>query len=427
MPDLNPDQLKALEVLRSEENVFLTGGAGSGKSFLVSHFMQEKDPKTFPVLASTGAAAVRVGGRTFHSFFGLGIMEGGPEAVLEKASRDRKLKTRLKKTEGFILDEVSMIPKDAFETAEKICRLLKNENEPWGGLRVICVGDFAQLPPVTQGFHRSQKKPWAFLSSTWRWSQFQPALLRANIRVKDPTYIKWLSQVRENKLSPELFDFLDSQTREIDENFPGTVLFAHRKPAADFNHMKLDELPNEPTAIETIYWGPTKNLKSLKQSAPIPEVLYVKPDCLVMMRTNDPKQRFVNGSLGTVDRIGKEHLSIVLDNGRTVRLEKTSFHLLNAEGDIVATATNYPISLAYATTIHKSQGATLDRMAVDLRRLWEPGQAYVALSRIQKSEDLTICGWQKSSFKTDPNVTTFYQWLAQKYQLPNVNGDEIVN
>jgi ATP-dependent exoDNAse (exonuclease V) alpha subunit len=138
--DLSPEQSAALELLRSGENVFLTGGAGSGKSFLIRHFMKEMDSKEMPILASTGAAAVLLGGRTFHSFFGLGIMEGGPDAAYSRASKDARLMARLRKVEGVIIDEISMIPGQALMIAEALAQRARDSKLPWGGMRIIAVG-----------------------------------------------------------------------------------------------------------------------------------------------------------------------------------------------------------------------------------------------------------------------------------------------
>ena len=158
---LTEDQSIALQSMLSGANVFLTGGAGAGKSYVVKKFMMHVSSKEFPVLASTGAAAVLVGGRTFHSFFGLGIMDGGPGPTLDRACKDKRLLRRLRKVEGIIIDEVSMIPAEALWVAESVARFARDNDHPWGGLRVIAVGDFAQLPPVHKG---PEERPWAFLS-----------------------------------------------------------------------------------------------------------------------------------------------------------------------------------------------------------------------------------------------------------------------
>jgi ATP-dependent DNA helicase PIF1 len=131
-----------------------------------------------------------------------------------------------------------------------------------------------------------------------------------------------------------------------------------------------------------------------------------------MIRVNDPALRYVNGSLGTIQEIEEDHLVIELKNKNTVEIEPTAFSLLDAQGEVLATAINFPVMLAYATTIHKAQGATLDRMVCDLRQLWEPGQAYVALSRLRSGDGLTLVGWDESSIRVDPQVVEFYRTLS---------------
>ncbi|MEK7563713.1 MAG: AAA family ATPase, partial [Patescibacteria group bacterium] len=157
---LTPCQEKAMEMLRREGNIFLTGAAGTGKSFLLDQYLQRKPTDEFPIVASTGAAAVIVGGRTFHSFFGLGILEGGIEATVQRAMRNRRLILRLQRACCVIIDEISMLSGTTLLAADRIARRARHCNKPWGGLRIIAVGDFAQLPPVTPG---NEQKDWAFL------------------------------------------------------------------------------------------------------------------------------------------------------------------------------------------------------------------------------------------------------------------------
>src|SRR3989338_9161263 len=194
---LSPCQEKALHFLKqNSENIFLTGCAGTGKSFLMRQFLKDKDRKIFPVVASTGAAAVLIGGRTFHSFFGLGIMEGGVQKTIERALQEKKLCRRLRKIRGFVLDEVSMISGLALRAAEAICRMARKNKEPWGGARVIAVGDFAQLPPVN--IHGSEKE-WAFLDPVWDQSRLIPCVLKTVMRTEDQQYIRILNAIREGR------------------------------------------------------------------------------------------------------------------------------------------------------------------------------------------------------------------------------------
>ena len=405
--DLSPEQSEALELLRSGENVFLTGGAGSGKSFLIRHFMRELDRDEMPILASTGAAAVLLGGRTFHSFFGLGIMDGGPNATLARASSDKKLMARLRKVEGVIIDEISMIPGSALMVAEALAQKARESSLPWGGLRIIAVGDFAQLPPVTH----SGPRDWSFLSPVWEKSGFQSVQLSHNQRVSENLFLDVLSDVRHGQVTSKVTEFLNDHTRDHDEDHPGTRLFPRKMDADAFNQKKLREIDEDEITIDSIYLGSERHIQMLMKSAPVPMKLVIKLGCRVMFLQNDPQKKWVNGTRGMVTEIEPDHIIVKKDNGREVKVDKTSFGMQDAEGNTLASVIQYPLTLAYATTIHKSQGATLDDLWCDLSRLWEPGHAYVALSRLRSSEGLHLIGWNPRSVIVDPKVLEFYAKL----------------
>ncbi|MDX9731778.1 MAG: DEAD/DEAH box helicase [Bdellovibrionales bacterium] len=400
-------QAAALAVLQSPDqpNVFVTGGAGVGKSYLIRHFHGRLNSKEYPMLASTGAAAVLVGGRTFHSFFGLGILEGGPGATVERACRNRQIVRRLRQIKGIVIDEVSMLAGPVLMVAEVICRRVRENEAPWGGLRVVTVGDFAQLPPVERD--PAKGGGWAFRDPVWQWSAFDRRMLRTQVRCQDPEFMRVLSKVRMGVVDEDVRDYLNARTGPVEVEFEGTRLFPRRDQTERFNEMRLADLPGEESKFETIASGNTKAIEALKKQAPIPDVLRLKEGALVMIRQNDPMGRWVNGSTGHVRRIQTGKLSIELLNGRRVELEKSSFSLMDGEGDTIAALTNFPVNLAWASTIHKAQGATLDRMAVDLSRLWEPGQAYVALSRLTSGDHLRVARWDPSSIRVDPQVIEF--------------------
>lgn len=402
---LSSEQEHALELLRSGENVFLTGGAGSGKSYLIRHFMNELDPKQTPILASTGAAAVLLGGRTFHSFFGLGIMEGGVDATYERCCKDHRLLNRLKKVEGVIIDEISMIPGAALMIAEALSQKARDSKLPWGGMRIISVGDFAQLPPVT----RTGPRDWAFLNETWQRSGFQVCQLSHNQRVQDNSFLDVLADVRYGKVTQRVFDFLGEKVRPHDEEDTGTRLFGRRDMSENFNQKKLSEINETEVTIDSIYIGAEKYIETLMKMAPVPQKLTLKIGCRVIFLQNDPQKRWINGTRGTVTKIELDKITVRKDHGREVNVDKTTFSLQDAEGNVTATVIQFPLTLAYATTIHKSQGATLDEVWCDLRSLWEPGQAYVALSRLRTAEGLKLVGWNPRSIIVDPKVLEFYQ------------------
>lgn len=411
---LTSEQREAEALLKGSGNVFLTGAAGTGKSHLIRIFLKDRSADVCPVLASTAAAAILIGGRTFHSFFGIGIVEGGAEATLARALRNRKLAARLKKAKTVVIDEVSMLSAPHFRLAEEVARRVLGSSAPWGGLRVIAVGDFAQLPPVNV---HARTREWAFLDPVWERSGFQSVYLREIVRTRDEAYLKVLSDIREGRVTPEVRDFLNSRVREADQEFQGTRLFARRDSVENFNLARLAELEGSVQSFETEFSGKVADVEKFKKNVPIPEVLRLKPGALVMFRQNDNEGRWVNGTLGTVNRIDDDVLTVALLSGRTVEAERTDFTMLDADGQPVAKASNFPVQLAWALTIHKSQGATLDRMHADVRGLWEPGQAYVALSRVSSPSGLTLDAWSEKSIFMDPDVRAFYDRLTGGFKL----------
>ncbi len=406
---LSKEQQLALDLCNSGENIFLTGGAGSGKSYVIKEFMQKIDPKQMPILASTGAAAVLLGGRTFHSFFGLGIMEGGASATFQRVMNDARTMKRLRQVEGVIIDEISMIPGEAFKLAEQLSQLAKESTLPWGGMRIIAVGDFGQLPPVTKA---GQKRDWCFLTDAWIRTDFQNCSLHFNQRIQDDQFLKVLSDVRDGKVTPLVKDFLEQHTQDHDEDHPGTRLFPRRDLSENYNQKKLSEISETEYIVDSIYIGEQRYIDILGKSAPVPAQLKLKVGCRILFLKNDPQKKYVNGTRGTLVHYESDHLIVRKESGREIKVEKISFSLLDADGNVKASVIQYPLNLAYATTIHKSQGATLDELWCDLGSLWEPGHAYVALSRLREPSGLHIVRWSQRSFIVDPAVQKFYQNLA---------------
>ncbi len=407
---LSPCQENALTILEGKSNVFLTGVAGSGKSFLLKHYLKDKDPKEYPVLASTGAAAILVGGRTFHSFFGLGIMDGGAARAVALALNNSRVRSRVRKAIAIVIDELSMMPGEALAAAEEIARSARKSDEPWGGLRVIAVGDFAQLPPVVK---YGQRRVWAFQNPVWEFSAFEPAILSTIMRQEDEGFLSILNNVRKGQCTEEVREFFQDRALQDDGTMQGTRLFPRKDATAKFNEDRLAELSGTVEEYPTEYTGNAKSIETLKKQAPIEEILRIKEGALVMLRQNDPIGRWVNGSLGTI--IGKNEkgqMEVRLLKGTKVKVDKAIFTLSDAEGNPVATAMNFPINLAWASTIHKAQGSTFDRLIVDLRSLWEPGHAYVALSRVRAADGVHITGWSAGSVKISPEVVQFHKSIG---------------
>lgn len=408
-------QEKALDMLEREGNIFLTGAAGTGKSFLLQRYLMGKPTDLFPIVASTGAAAVLVGGRTFHSFFGLGIMEGGLDATVARATRSPKLVRRLLAAACVVIDEVSMLSGATLQAAERVARTVRGGDQPWGGLRIIAVGDFAQLPPVTPG---GQQKDWAFLHPVWRESAFQPALLSTVMRTRDGEFLDVLNTVRAGHTDERVRSFLQERVIDHSEFIEGTRLYAHRHAAESYNLHRLAELSGDERSFPTLYEGDARSIESAKKSMPVPDVLLLKKGALVMMRKNDPSEErlYVNGSLGHVRDLSEDVLTIRLLTGPEIEVEKQKFSALDGDGRELAAAWNFPVTLAWATTIHKAQGTSLDSLIVDLSSLWEPGQAYVAMSRVRSGAGLHVERWQESSIRAEPLVTELYDALAAEME-----------
>ncbi len=409
--DWTPDQEQALQSLRSENNVFLTGGAGTGKSTVIQEF--RKDLENVAVLASTGTAAILLGGRTFHSFFGLGIMEGGADLVIERALRHKGIVQRLRKTKTILIDEISMIGAAELQTAETIARRARSNAGPWGGLRVVAIGDFAQLPPVMKQVagEEGMERPWCFATQTWRDSMFDPVVLKTIVRSSDEDWNRVLNLVRWGELTESAYEVLKSRVKPVGLDFQGTRLFARRAQVETLNKARLMMLSSAAREYNTIYIGNAQKVDELKRNAPIPEVLVLKEGALVMFRQNDPEYRFVNGTLGTVRGMKDDEIAVELFSKKVINLKPATFSVLDAEGEPLATAKNFPLNLAWACTIHKAQGATLDRVHADLKGVWEHGQSYVALSRVRSLEDLTLEGLSPRVFPVDPSVQSFYRTL----------------
>jgi ATP-dependent DNA helicase PIF1 len=192
---LNEGQKSALRSLNSSSNVFLTGQAGVGKTTVVKEFMKTKRWSDFPMLASTGMAAILLGGRTLHSYFGIGIMEGGADETIERSVNSPKVCARLRSVEGILIDEISMVSSEQLMVMENIASIVReNIAEPWGGLQVVAVGDFAQLPPVDP---YKQTKQWAFESDTWKDSKFRNVMLSEVMRSSNKPFIDILNHIRK--------------------------------------------------------------------------------------------------------------------------------------------------------------------------------------------------------------------------------------
>ena len=386
---LSPLQQTALELILNGKSVFLTGLAGTGKTTIVNEFRALRPD--VPLLASTGLAATLIGGRTVHSFFGVGAPVNTAHALRNFMRNRSKVERRLASCDCIVIDEVSMLGANLFTALEQICRLVRSPLLPWGGLQVVVVGDFCQLAPVNDD--------WAFLTDAW---QFETVFLKEVFRSRDKDFLKVLNCLRSGQIDSTTEEYLNS--RVLQPPASCVRLYARNKGVDSFNAHELSSLSGAEHTFPTYYSG--SNRATNMSKLPIPKELRLKIGAQVMLRANCYKGEYVNGTVGIVVDIGKS-LTIETECG-IIEIGKRKFEVRNGDGVCVFTGTNFPISLAWASTIHKAQGRSLDNIYTDLRNLWAPGQAYVALSRATSGGGVFLKGWEYKSIKTDTRVRDFY-------------------
>lgn len=411
---LNSDQKRAFDILfNSKENVFLTGSAGTGKSHVIRRYLSESE-KHIPVLAPTGAAAILVNGITFHRFFGLRTAELNDEATIERAFSDDRVRKRIMQTSKIIIDEISMISPRLFDLANEIAKRIKGNRKEFGGIRIIVTGDFFQLPPIKSERDDTSKSMWLFNSELWKKLNFNCVELLQSMRTDNLEFIKVLNKVRYGICDDHVAEFLNKHKRSVSASYNGTVLCAKKYQVEEHNQKKLASLADANTKKFKTHVSIKVNYQvDVFKDSPIPECLDLKNDAVVMLRKNDPENRYVNGTIGRIVKITNEILTLSLPGKRLIELEKETFEIKDGDGKVIAEVTNFPVMLGWALTIHKSQGASLEFLSVNLANLWETGHAYVALSRATNPSTLYIEDWSPKSIKADSEVIRFYKSFSR--------------
>lgn len=381
------------------ENVFLTGQAGSGKSHNVRDYLK-RHPDTH-VTASTGVAALNVGGMTVHRWSGMML---GPalgqdfERFFAQLTRDarpnvRVAFNRVRRCKRLVIDEISMLSGRAFDYLDFHCRRVRDDNRPFGGIQVIGTGDFLQLPPVRTNLR--QGYDWAFDAAAWTSAGFRKVELTRVMRQDEPEFVAALGKFRRGDIDGHTERLL----RPRITTFPArdlTRLFTHNSMVDRWNDFCLGELPGPESIREAETWGPQSQIEFLEKNLLTPKVLRLKPGAKVMFTVNRPDDGFVNGQTGEVVSIGIT-TAVVLTEGKELEVGPYRWRF-DSNDSASAWFEQLPLRLANAVTIHKSQGLTLDSAFVDIRAAREPGQAYVAISRVRTLAGLHLKDWPKGIF-----------------------------
>ncbi|MBU1667981.1 helix-turn-helix domain-containing protein [bacterium] len=396
-------QLTALNILKSGQNVFITGSAGTGKTYLLNQFIQYlKERRIYPtVVAPTGIAASHLKGQTIHSFFALGIRDsvvdnGYVEFLLQKSY----LKSRFSKLKLLIIDEVSMVSPEIFSSMDKVLRAFKNSPEPFGGVQVVISGDFFQLPPVSKEF---KEKRFAWQSPVWRALELKSCYLNEKFRQDDNQLIEILDEIRSGAVSVQSHETLESCFhKELDAKFTPTKLYTHNIDVDRINLEELNRLASKPKTFTYTSKGSAKNIEKIFKTSLVLEELTLKKDAVVLFIKNNPEKGYVNGTTGVVVSFEGDIPIVKTSTGQNIRVIAEDWTVENDSGEIVATVSQLPLRLAWALTIHKSQGMTLDSAEIDLSKTFEVGQGYVALSRIKNIEGLRLMGLNDMALTVDP-------------------------
>jgi ATP-dependent DNA helicase PIF1 len=430
MEELSPEQINALDLARSGASFFLTGEAGSGKSYLLEFIISNlvDAGRIVAVTSSSGISAENIGGITVHSFAGIGRGEEDVDTLIQKVRSKKDKVQAWRKTDVLVIDEISMISGVLFTKLDEIAREIRGKpDEPFGGIQLICVGDFYQLPPVDVPIY-------AFDSESWEDIYGNKAVILTQVfRQRDEAFLRGLNAMRKGVLDPA-FDKLLKERCNVEvgskrqrQDIRPTRLFSRNKEVDALNLKELNALPGDPVVIKARDLILDKTLLDLR--FPVgPEVSLKKGAQLIFLK-NTPAYR--NGTRGVlVDfgyRVGNRvtevneegnHgdeppavLYVQLVDGRILSVPPLVFEI-HRNKKIVATRTAFPVKLAFSLSVHKAQGMTIDSLEVDLTSVFTSAQAYVAISRASSLDGLIVTGLTKEVVYADPKVKEFYAELV---------------
>jgi hypothetical protein len=403
-------QSEALTILKTGANAFLTGEPGSGKTHTVNAYVEWLRTHGIEpaVTASTGIAATHVGGMTIHAWSGIGIAKSLSPYDLDRIASNERVAKRIRHAYVLIIDEISMLSADTLSMAEEVCRTVRNPERPFGGLQVVFVGDFFQLPPVSK---ESARAGFAFASPAWEAANPIVCYLDEQHRQEDEAFLSILSAIRKGEVTSEHRETLAGRrvdgdiVMDDDALAEVTRLYTHNASVDRMNDAALAALPGRSERYLMIAKGPEHLTDALKRGCLSPEVLTLKEGARVMFTKNDPAGRYANGTLGTVVGFesGSRYPVVELLNNEEIIVAPTEWKMDDA-GKTLATITQVPLRLAWAMTVHKSQGLSLDAATVDLSAAFEYGQGYVALSRVRTLEGLSLYGMNDRALLVHPDI-----------------------
>lgn len=403
--ELNDKQLEALAFVKDGKSGFITGPAGTGKSFLIDAIKDYalEAEKRLVVTASTGLAARAVGGSTLHSWGSIGLGNGDVLRCHSKAMSNKSC--MIKSTDMLIVDEVSMVDHEYFSKLDQVCRLIrKNKTQPFGGIQVLLFGDFFQLGPVQKG---KRKTTYLFESDVWKELVQFTVVLDKSYRQTDPEYASMMNRLREGKQTSADEKRIRSLTKfeeKPPEGIEPTRLYCKNFDVDTINQQRLDALPGEPFVSDARDTGKIPKGASYR----LPDKVVMKEGAQVMITMNVKDKGLYNGQRGVVTGFTESgSVKVRVDEFDEVVVGPVvEEHQNSMDDEVVASRKQLPLRLAYAITIHKSQGMSIPYLDIDLSGAFTYGQCYVALSRGMDLKKVRVRNFQ--IVRTSDTVKRFY-------------------
>lgn len=408
------DQELALEILMSGESALVTGAAGTGKTFLLNRFIRlaKADKKHVSVTATTGLAATHLGGTTIHSWSGIGIHDSISTNFADHISKGRR--EIIEKTDILVIDEISMLHDYRLDMVDEVCRLVREDDRPFGGIQIIMCGDFFQLPPINRGDSRQG----GFVVNSEVWRELNPTIiyLETQHRQDDESLINILTALREGDIRRNHAELL---LERVDVDAPDssdlTELHTVNIDVDSINAGRLSELHGDELEYHQATTGSQNYVENLQRSVLAPDVLVLKQGALVMAVKNDPSRRYANGSIGKVIDFepGTEYPVVEYRNGKSVTMMPDTWELRDGDKKR-ASISQIPLRLAWAITVHKSQGMTLDAARIDLRKAFVEGMGYVALSRVKNLSNMYLTGINQMALRVSEDAKNIDETLRNR-------------
>jgi len=420
-------QDEALAILESGQSVLLTGAAGTGKTYLLRRFIRRarQDGKAVSVTATTGLAATHLNGATIHAWAGIGVQDELGKMHLQKISKQRR--DILGKTDVLVIDEISMLHDFRLDMVDEVLRHVREDSAPFGGIQVVLCGDFFQLPPI----NRQESRQGSFVTSSrvWQEGDFAVCYLDKQYRQSDDAdYRDILNGIRAGVLTRNQLDALQARADGIDDPFTTrTRLLTTNADVDAINLEHLDRIDEDLHEYTMQTSGGKVFVETLKRSCLAPEVLQLKKGANVMCIKNSTDKKYVNGSLGVVEDFDKDtgNPLVRLNTGKLIQIKPDTWELIDGDKHR-ASLSQFPLRLAWAITVHKSQGMTLDAARIDLRRAFVEGMGYVALSRVRGLKHLILDGLNNMALRVSPLANEIDSELRHRSQQALSQNQDVI-